>query len=293
MSNQNKERGKKAQSPIRGLIVRLARERPTRPGEIYGVPGSGDTMVLSLATIGILLFVWWLITALGWVKPLFVPSPQSIFIRFLSIWKEGFTGSPLWMHILISAWRVFGAFLLACAIGIPLGLAMGMSTLIRGIFDPPIEFYRPIPPLAYLPLMIIWFGIGETSKILLIFLSVFAPVALGARSGVRSAAIEQIHAAYSFGATRWQVLRHVILPAAMPEILTAMRIGIGFGWTTLVAAEMVAATKGIGYMVLSASQFLQTAVVIMGIVVIAAIAYLFDLLMRLVERKVVPWKGKM
>ena len=121
----------------------------------------------------------------------------------------------------------------------------------RGIFDPPIEFYRPMPPLAYLPLMIIWFGIGELSKVLLIFLSVFAPIALGARAGVRSAAIEQIHAAYSFGATRWQVMRHVILPSAMPEILTAMRIGIGFGWTTLVAAEMVAATKGLGYMVLS------------------------------------------
>ena len=293
MSDQNKERGNKAQSAISALIAKLARERPTRPGEIYGVPGSGDTKVLSLATIGILLFVWWLITALGWVKPLFVPSPQSILIKFLSVWKEGFTGSPLWMHILISACRVFGAFLLACVIGIPLGLAMGMSPFIRGIFDPPIEFYRPIPPLAYLPLMIIWFGIGETSKVLLIFLSVFAPVALGARSGVRSAGIEQIHAAYSFGATRWQVLRHVILPSAMPEILTAMRIGIGFGWTTLVAAEMVAATRGIGYMVLSASQFLQTPVVIMGIVVIAGIAYLFDMLMRLIEHKVVPWKGKM
>ena len=293
MSGQKNEAGSKAPLPPRGLLARLMRERPTRPGETYGVPGSGDTMVLSMATICILVFVWWLITALGWVKPLFVPSPQSIVMKFVQVWDSGFTGSPLWVHILISAGRVFGAFLLACAIGIPLGLAMGMSPMIRGIFDPPIEFYRPIPPLAYLPLMIIWFGIGETSKVLLIFLSVFAPVALGARSGVRSAAIEQIHAAYSFGATRWQVLRHVILPAAMPEILTAMRIGIGFGWTTLVAAEMVAATKGIGYMVLSASQFLQTAVVIMGIIVIAAIAYLFDLLMRLIERKVVPWKGKM
>jgi taurine transport system permease protein len=293
MSDQNSARRNKAQSATSGLLARLARERPTRPGETYGVPGSGDTVVLSLVTICILLFVWWLITTMGWVKPLFIPSPQSIVLKFLNIWKEGFTGAPLWAHVLISAGRVFGAFLLACAIGIPLGLAMGMSPLIRGIFDPPIEFYRPIPPLAYLPLMIIWFGIGETSKVLLIFLSVFAPVALGARSGVRSAAIEQIHAAYSFGATRWQVMRHVILPSAMPEILTAMRIGIGFGWTTLVAAEMVAATQGIGYMVLSASQFLQTAVVIMGIIVIAGIAYLFDLLMRLIERKVVPWKGKM
>ncbi len=293
MSKENDRHGAKTQSTTGGLFARLARERPTLPGETYGVPGSGNTVVLSLVTIVILLFVWWLITTMGWVKPLFVPSPQSIVAKFLSVWKEGFTGSPLWLHILISGARVFGAFLLACAIGIPLGLAMGMSPLMRGIFDPPIEFYRPIPPLAYLPLMIIWFGIGETSKVLLIFLSVFAPVALGARAGVRSAAIEQIHAAYSFGATRWQVLRHVILPSAMPEILTAMRIGIGFGWTTLVAAEMVAATKGIGYMVLSASQFLQTPVVIMGIFVIAGIAYLFDLLMRFIERKVVPWKGKM
>jgi taurine transport system permease protein len=280
-------------STAAGLIARLARERPTRPGETYGVPGSGDTMMLSLATIAMLLFAWWLITAMGWVKPLFVPSPLAIIEKFITVWNQGFTGTPLWEHILISTARVFGAFLLACVVGIPLGLAMGISPVIRGIFDPPIEFYRPIPPLAYLPLMIIWFGIGETSKVLLIFLSVFAPIALGARSGVRSAAIEQIHAAYSFGATRWQVLRHIILPSAMPEILTAMRIGIGFGWTTLVAAEMVAATQGIGYMVLTASQFLQTAVVIMGIIVIAAIAYLFDLVMRSVERKVVPWKGKM
>ena len=276
-----------------GLLARISKGRATKPGETYGVPGQGDTHYLSIATIVILIAIWWLFTAMGWVKPLFVPSPGAIVQKFIDVWTNGFTGTPLWEHIAISTARVFGAFLLACVIGIPLGLAMGMSPVARGIFDPPIEFYRPIPPLAYLPLMIIWFGIGETSKVLLIFLSVFAPVALGARSGVRSAAIEQIHAAYSFGASRWKVMQHVILPSAMPEILTAMRIGIGFGWTTLVAAEMVAATKGIGYMVLSASQFLQTATVIMGIIIIAAIAYAFDMLMRFVERKVVPWKGKM
>lgn len=276
-----------------GFIASLTRSRPTKPGETYGVPGQGNTTWLSLLTIALVVFVWWAVTTAGLVKPLFVPSPQAIVQKFFDVWANGFTGTPLWRHILISTARVFGAFLLACAIGIPLGLAMGMSPIMRGIFDPPIEFYRPIPPLAYLPLMIIWFGIGEVSKVLLIFLSVFAPIALGARAGVRSAAIEQIHAAYSFGATRWQVMRHVILPSAMPEILTAMRIGIGFGWTTLVAAEMVAATKGIGYMVLSASQFLQTSTVIMGIFVIAAIAYAFDMLMRFVERRVVPWKGKM
>ncbi len=248
---------------------------------------------LSVLSILGIIFVWWLVTTMGWVKPMFLPSPQAVLGKFVNVWQNGFTNTPFLEHVGISAARVFGAFLLACLIGIPLGIAMGMSPFVRGIFDPPIEFYRPIPPLAYLPLMIIWFGIGETSKVLLIFLSVLAPVALGARSGVKSAAIEQIHAAYSFGASRWQVMSQVILPSALPEILTAMRIGIGFGWTTLVAAEMVAATKGLGYMVLTASQFLQTSTVIMGIIVIAIIAYAFDMLMRFIERRVVPWKGRM
>jgi taurine transport system permease protein len=271
----------------------LTKARATKPGETYGVPGQGDTLWLSVLSILGIIFVWWLFTFMGWVKPLFLPSPQAVLTKFIQVWNEGFTNTPFLEHVGVSAARVFGAFILACLVGIPLGIAMGMSPLVRGIFDPPIEFYRPIPPLAYLPLIIIWFGIGETSKVLLIFLSVLAPVALGARSGVKSAAIEQIHAAYSFGASRWQVMRHVILPSALPEILTAMRIGIGFGWTTLVAAEMVAATKGLGYMVLTASQFLQTSTVIMGIIVIAVIAYAFDMLMRWIERKVVPWKGRM
>ena len=275
------------------LWTRLSRARPTKPGQIYGVPGQGRTIWLSLGSIAVFFAVWWLVTAMAWVKPLFVPPPMAIVTKFITIWNDGYTGTPFLDHVWISTLRVFGAFALACVIGLPLGLAMGMSPVMSGIFDPPIEFYRPIPPLAYLPLMIIWFGIGETSKVLLIFLSVFAPVVLGARSGVKSAAIEQIHAAYSFGATRWQVMRHVILPSAMPEILTAMRIGIGFGWTTLVAAEMVAATKGLGYMVLSASQFLQTPVVIMGIFIIAIIAFGFDFLVRMVERRLVPWKGRM
>ena len=277
------------------LVSRLwagfMKAKPAKPGEIYGVPGQGDSLKVSAVVIAILIFVWWIATYAGYIKPLFLPSPMGVIDAFLIVLKDGFTGASFWEHTLVSTLRVFGAFLLACVIGIPLGIAMGMSSFARGVFDPPIEFYRPIPPLAYLPLMIIWFGIDEVSKLLLIFLSVLAPMALGARAGVKSAAIEQIHAAYSFGATRWQVIRLVVLPSAMPEIFTAMRVGIGFGWTTLVAAEMVAATSGLGYMVLSASRFLQTPIVIMGIVVIAAIAYAFDHLVRFVERRVVPWKG--
>ncbi len=177
------------------LFARLARGSASRPGEVYGVPGQGNTLWLSALSVAGILFLWWLVTAMGWVKPLFVPSPQAVWAKFGDLWANGYTNTAFATHIAVSAARVFGAFLLACLIGIPLGLAMGMSPVMRGIFDPPIEFYRPIPPLAYLPLMIIWFGIGETSKVLLIFLSVFAPVALGARAGVRSAASEQIHAA--------------------------------------------------------------------------------------------------
>lgn len=270
----------------------LMRAKPAKPGEIYGVPGQGDSLRVSTVVIAGLLFVWWLVTQIGLIRPLFLPSPMAVIGAFVDVLRDGFTGASFWEHTWISTARVFGAFVLACVVGIPLGIAMGMSPVARGVFDPPIEFYRPIPPLAYLPLMIIWFGIDELSKVLLIFLSVLAPMALGARAGVKSAAIEQIHAAYSFGATRWQVIRMVILPSAMPEIFTAMRIGIGFGWTTLVAAEMVASTSGLGYMVLSASKFLQTPIVIMGIVVIAAIAYAFDHLVRFIERRVVPWKGR-
>jgi len=277
----------------KSYLSKLFGRGPVKPGEAYGAPGVGNSMGISIFTSIALIFLWWFITHMGWIKPLFLPSPEAVIAKFVDIWGEEFSGATLWGHIKASLFRVFGAFFLACITAIPIGIAMGVNRIFRGIFDPPIEFYRPIPPLGYLPLTIIWLGIEDTQKITLIFLAVFAPMALSARAGVRSVTIEQIQMAYSSGASRAQVIWHVILKGAMPEILTGMRIGIGFGWTTLVAAEMVAAEAGIGHMVLSAAEFLVTDVVIMGIIVIGAIAYTFDLLMRFVERKVVPWKGKM
>lgn len=185
-----------------------------------------------------------------------------------------------------------GAFLLACLTAIPIGVMMDVSRVTRGVFDPPIELYRPLPPLAYLPMVIIWLRIGEFSKVYLIFLAIFAPMAIAARSGVRSVSMEQIHAAYSMGASRTQVIFHVILKSAIPEVFTGMRIGIGVGWSTLVAGEMVASTKGLGFMVLNAAEFLASNIVIMGILVIGLFASAFDILMCYVERLLVPWKGK-
>jgi taurine transport system permease protein len=259
----------------------------------FKVPGEGSSVAISVATVIALLLAWHAVTAAGWIKPLFLPSPKAVFQQFADYLTGAVNDKPLWEHFAASMFRVFSAFLLACLTAVPVGIAMGMSRVARGIFDPPIEFYRPLPPLAYLPLVIIWFGIDELPKVLLIYLACFAPLALAARSGMKSASQEQVNAAYSMGASYAQVIRHVILPAALPEILVGMRIAIGFGWTTLVAAEMVAANVGLGQMVLNASNFLRTDIVIMGIVVIGAVAYLFDLLTRWVERRLVPWKGRM
>ena len=259
----------------------------------FKVPGEGNSAGISVITVFVLIALWALITNMGWVKPLFLPSPQAVFEQFYDYLTGRANDKPLWQHFTASMFRVFSAFILACITAIPVGIAMGMSRVARGIFDPPLEFYRPLPPLAYLPLIIIWFGIDELPKVLLIFLSCFAPLALAARAGMRSASQEQINAAYSMGASYWQVVRHVILPSALPEILIGMRIAIGFGWTTLVAAEMVAANMGLGQMVLNASNFLRTDIVVMGIIVIGVVAYMFDLLMRWVERRAVPWKGRM
>lgn len=258
----------------------------------YRVMGEGSSLWMSVASTAALFALWWVATHGGWIKPLFLPKPETIWFAFKQAVAGDLDNHTLAVHFGWSMYRVFSAFLLAVAIGIPVGIAMGVSRYARGIFDPPIEFYRPLPPLAYLPLMVIWFGIGEVSKIMLLFLAIFAPVALAARAGVRSVSQEQIQAALSMGASTRQVIQHVVLPGAMPEILVGLRIGMGVGWTTLVAAEMVAADAGLGKMVYNASNFLRTDVVILGIVAIGAVAYVFELLMRYVERTAVPWKGR-
>ena len=237
--------------------------------------------------------LWWAATSFHWVAPLFLPSPQAVWSAFIDAWNGRIQGGlPLSEHLLWSAIRVFGAFALASVTAVPVGILMGVSRIARGLLDPPLEFYRPLPPLAYLPLVVIWFGIDETAKLIVIYLACFAPVAMAARAGSRSATAEQVNAAYSLGGSFAQVVRFVVLPAALPEILTGLRIAIGFGWTTLVAAEMVAATAGLGQMVLNASSFLRTDVVVMGIVLIGLIAWTFDLGMRALERRLVPWRGK-
>jgi taurine transport system permease protein len=248
---------------------------------------------LSLLSLALLLLIWWGVTVLGLISPLFLPAPQQVLSKLLLIASpQGFMDATLWQHLAASLTRMLVALFAAAAIGIPVGIAMGLSPAVRGLLDPLIELYRPVPPLAYLPLMVIWFGIGETSKILLIYLAIFAPVTLSTLAGVRNTQQVRIRAAQSLGASRWQLLRWVILPGALPEILTGLRIGLGVGWSTLVAAELIAATRGLGFMVQSAGEFLATDVVLAGIAVIALIAFTLELGLRALQRRLTPWNGE-
>ncbi|MXF45517.1 taurine ABC transporter permease TauC [Raoultella sp. Lac2] len=250
-------------------------------------------LTLSFATLAVLLAIWWGVTALQLISPLFLPPPQQVLQKLIAIaGPQGFMDATLWQHLAASLARIAIALVAATILGVPVGIAMGLSPTIRGILDPLIELYRPVPPLAWLPLVIIWFGIGETPKILLIYLAIFAPVVMSTLAGVKSAQQVRIRAAQSLGASRAQVLWLVILPGALPEILTGLRIGLGVGWSTLVAAELIAATRGLGFMVQSAGEFLATDVVLPGIAVIAIIAFLLELGLRALQRRLTPWHGE-
>ncbi|MEW5725378.1 MAG: ABC transporter permease subunit [Thermodesulfobacteriota bacterium] len=259
----------------------------------FGDPSAqGKGRVFSVLSLFGLLAAWVVVCELEVVPPLFWPHPAAVLRKFYEIATEGYRGYTLLGHVGTSMYRVLAGFALGCLLGIPLGMGMGLSSIIRGTFDPLIELYRPVPPLAFIPIIIIWLGIGNQGKVALLFLATLSIMVINARAGVRSVTVEKIHAAYSLGANRWQVLRHVILVNALPEIFTGMRVAMGVAWGTLVAAEMVAATAGVGWMVLNAARYLRTDIVIMGIIVMGVIGYGFDLVMRKIEAKVIPWKGK-
>lgn len=263
--------------------------KAARPYQIFPRLRRGRLLVWSSLSIGIFLLAWYILSVTGLVSPVILPSPWKVLQRGIRIIQEGYTGTSVWSHLWVSMVRVFGSLFLACLTAIPLGIVVATNDYVKATVDPFVEFYRPLPPLAYLPLVVIWFGIGETSKMVLIFLAIFAPIFLNTRAGVQAIPKERIHAALCLGASKMQLLTKVVFPSALYSILTGIRIGLGFGWTTLVAAEMVAATKGVGHMILTASNYLQTDVVLFGIFLIGVVAYFSDYLMRIAIRKLVHW----
>ncbi len=226
------------------------------------------------------------------MEALYLPPPEKVWSTFAKLNREGYQGVGLWENVFWSLIRVVIGFTLGCLFGIPLGFAMGLNSWLRGWFDPIVEFMRPVPPLALIPLIIIWFGIGEQGKISLLFLAALWIMTIAARAGVSGVNISKVHAAYSLGATKRQLLSKVILPNSLPEIFTGARVAMGVCWGTVVAAELVAAEKGAGKMIIAASKFQLTDIVIIGIMIIGVIGYCIDVFMRIAENRLVPWKGR-
>jgi taurine transport system permease protein len=254
--------------------------------------GIGYVSKVSIATSLALLLLWQLAATLEVVPAMFLPSPLAVAAKFAAVSRDGFQDATLLEHLLASVGRVTAALIAAVVLGVVLGFAMNLSRTAQGVMTPLLELYRPIPPLAYLPLVIIWFGIGEFAKVPVIFLGILPSIIIATNEGLRSVSPDRVNAARSLGATRVQVIFFVLLPHAMPSILTGTRIGLGAGWATLVAAELVAATKGLGFMIKGAADFLVTDVVILGILVIAATAIVMEMGLRVVQRVVAPWQGR-
>jgi taurine transport system permease protein len=253
--------------------------------------------LLSVGAVVAFLILWWLLTELEVWDPLFLPRPSDVWSRFIEsvttsdAGKRGLSNYFLWEHLWASLWRLIQGIFFALLIGIPLGLLMATVPFFRRITEPFVDFIRSIPPLAYFSLLIIWFGIEDTSKIWLLFLAAVAPITLSVISGVEGVPKGRTDSARSLGANRWQTLVFVTLPSVMPELLTGLRLAIGFAFTTIVAAETVDGIPGIGGLAWQTKKLNQSDVAILCIIVIGLTAIALDRLVKFVERRLVPWRG--
>jgi taurine transport system permease protein len=251
---------------------------------------------LTGATFSVILLVWAAVTGSGlWpplVKPIFLPSPVSVIEAFLRLVEQGYQGRSLAHHVGISFYRFATAFSICVLVGVPLGLLMGTNRTIRAIVEPPIQAIRPIPKLALLPLFLIWFGIGNLSKIIVISAPVLPLIAISAMQAVRSVSHRKIQAAQALGASPATVFWRVILPASLPGIFTGIRVAISIGVTMLVGAELTATSDGIAWMALTAAEYLSTDIVLVGVLIMAAMGFSLDRLVLAMERRLVHWSGK-
>jgi taurine transport system permease protein len=246
---------------------------------------------ITALSVGLLLAAWAGATGAGLVSDLFLPSPADLWAGFGELLEDGYKGRTLLEHLGMSLLRVGAGFLTGALAGTALGLIMGYAPRLDAAAAPFIEFLRPLPQLAYLVLLIVWLGIGEASKITMLFLAALPVAAVAARDGVRNVSPERQRAALALGASRWQVFQHVVAPSALPEILTGARLALGIVYGTLIAAEIIAGSSGIGWMILDAGRFLRSDYAFVGILVIGLAGVAIDRLLLLLERRVVHWAG--
>jgi ABC-type nitrate/sulfonate/bicarbonate transport system permease component len=232
---------------------------------------------------------WELVSVFGvQVNPqldVMLPPPTAVFSAAVDLFNRG----ALMTNIFASLARVLIAVGMAGLLGVPLGLAMGWSPRIRVVVDPLLEFIRPIPPLAWIPLSILWFGIGDTQIEYIIFLAAFFPVCLNAMAGARDVDTYLLRAGLSLGARRWELFSTVVLPGAMPNIFTGLRVGLGIGWMALVAGELVAAPSGLGFMINNARTLFRSDYILLGMVLIGILGIMLDFVMRKAALLIMPW----
>ncbi|MDR1111124.1 MAG: ABC transporter permease subunit [Deltaproteobacteria bacterium] len=248
--------------------------------------------LVSSGTVAAIFVAWAVVSGLRLVNPAFLPTPADVWEALADLFRDGYKGHSLLGHVGVSLRRLFLALGASLAVAVPLGLAAGSSRLVRAIIDPVIEFYRPLPPLAYYTLLILFLGIGDESKVTLLFLSAFAPLLIGIIFSVQRIPEDRIRVARSLGAGGWRLLWNVVLPSCLPDVLTGFRTSVGLAYATLVAAEMVAAISGLGWLVLDASKFLRNDIVFSGVILLGFIALAMDLALRQAVRLVSPWLDK-
>jgi taurine transport system permease protein len=253
-------------------------------------------MGIRTLALTVLLGAWWLITRLQIWDPVYVPSPEAVWRQLILTSTvhdgvRGYSGYLLQEHLWVSARRILLGTAIGAVLGVTVGLLIGTVSVVRLVLEPVVTFLRQLPPLAFFSLLIIWFGIDETPKIWLLVIAAFPPVAVATASAVAGVHRDYLNGARSLGAHRWALVRHVVLPASLPEILTGIRLGAGVAYTSVVAAELVNGIPGVGGMIRDAQRYNQTDVVVLGIFVIGLTGLVLDAFLRALERRFAPWRG--
>ncbi|MBV9858617.1 MAG: ABC transporter permease [Alphaproteobacteria bacterium] len=249
-------------------------------------------MLLRAASLALFFAIWYAVAILNSqvfkvFNPLLLPAPHTVLFAGVELVRSG----ELQRDILASMSRVIQGFLLAAVLGVALGTAVGRSRRLEYLVEPTIELLRPIPPLAFLPMMVLWFGIGETSKVAFIAYAAFFPIFTTTLEGIKYVDPLLIRAASSLGASRRDIFRYVVLPAALPSIITGLRLGFGLSFFVIVAAEFIAADSGLGYLINDARTFFLVANMLLGAAIIGAIGFGFNIVLRRLEGRLLKWRN--
>ncbi len=241
-----------------------------------------------LAPWALVILLWYAIAFSGLIKPGLVPTPGQVAVRFWGLLTKARLPTDMWM----STQRVFLGVTMGIVLAVPVGFVLGWYRQVRGFVDPLINFFRALPPIALIPLVIVYFGIGEFAKIVILFYASFFAGVIVMYEGIAQINPIYVRVAKTLGATDSEIFRRVIVPLTVPHMLTALRVSLGVAWATLVAAELLAAQQGLGALIQNASSFFQLDTIYVGIICIGLIALVMDLLLRMVARRLVAWQER-